>query len=54
LKKKRDQGREQANVARGNSAEKEEITDIVLTTIDKEEVSKLMCKPCNNRAKEIA
>jgi hypothetical protein len=47
FKKKRDQGGEQANAAKGKSNKKEEVADVVLTVIDKEEVNYLMCKPCD-------
>ena len=46
FKKKRDQGGEQqANAAKGKTAEKEEVADVVLTVIDEEEVNYLMCEP---------
>jgi hypothetical protein len=46
FKKKRDQGGEQANTAKGKTTGKEEVADIVLTVIDEEEVNYLMREPC--------
>jgi hypothetical protein len=47
FKKKRDQGGEQANAAKGKTAENKEVApDMVLTVIDKEEFNYLMCEPC--------
>ena len=44
FKKKRDQGGEQANAAK--DSDKDEVADVVLTTLDEDEVNNLMCEPC--------
>jgi hypothetical protein len=55
FKKKRDQGREQANVAKYIAGGKEEETaDVVLMTIDEEEASYLMCEPCNSPSEVVS
>jgi hypothetical protein len=50
FKKKREQGGEQANVAKDkNVGKEEEVADVVLTTIDEEEAGQascIMCEPC--------
>ena len=51
FKKKRDKGREQANTAK--DSDKEEIADVVLTTLDEEE-SFLMCEQCDEGTEAIA
>jgi hypothetical protein len=45
FKKKRDQGGEQANPAKGKTTEKQKVADLVLTVIDKEKVNYLMREP---------